>query len=135
MRSYIATRWLAGTLSLLSASLLSGFAYAEPEVFLLSAEGSQSAEGSLLSAEGSKLSAERSLLSAEGSPTAWLEKMGRALRSENYAGNFTYIRGSHFDNVRIVHVVDQGRELERLYNLNGDVRELYREDGVAYCYH
>ena len=127
MRSYIATRWLAGTLSVLSASLLSGFAYAEPE-------GSQSAEGSSYSAEGSP-SAEGSSLSAEGSPSAWLEKMGRALRSENYAGNFTYIRGSHFDNVRIVHVVDQGRELERLYNLNGDVRELYREDGVAYCYH
>jgi sigma-E factor negative regulatory protein RseB len=61
--------------------------------------------------------------------------MGGALRSENYAGNFTYIRGSRFDNVRIVHVVDQGRELERLYNLNGDVRELYREDGEARCYH
>ena len=61
--------------------------------------------------------------------------MGSALRSENYAGNFTYIRGSRFDNVRIVHVAEQGRELERLYNLNGDVRELYRVDGEAHCYH
>ena len=122
MRAYLTTRWLAGTLCVLSALLLSGFAYAEPE-------GSLPADGSL-PAEGS-LSAEGSL----PSPTAWLEKMGGALRNENYAGNFTYIRGSRFDNVRIVHVVEQGRELERLYNLNGDVRELYREDGEAHCYH
>ena len=107
MRVYIPTRWLAGTLCVLIASLSSGIANAE-------------SEGSF---------------PAEGSPAAWLEKMGRALRSENYAGNFTYIRGSHFDNVRIVHVVEQGRELERLYNLNGDERELYREDGEARCYH
>ena len=137
MSAYIPVRWLSGTLCVLIASLLSGSAYAEPAVSL-EAEGSLSAEGSL-QAEGS-LSAEGSLLadgslSAEGSPTAWLEKMGRALRSENYAGNFTYIRGSRFDNVRIVHVVEQGRELERLYNLNGDVRELYREEGEARCYH
>ena len=32
-------------------------------------------------------------------------------------------------------LVEQGRELERLFNLNGDVRELYREDGEAHCYH
>ena len=110
MRVYIAIKLLAGVLAISSASLLSGFAHAEPEVSL-------SVEGSLFS------------------PTWWLKKMGGALRSENYAGNFTYIRGSRFDNVRIVHVVDQGRELERLFNLNGDVRELYREDGEAHCYH
>ena len=122
MRAFIAVKLFAGTLIMSSASLLSGFAYAEPEVFLpvelsFSAEGYQRADGSVLS------------------PTWWLKKMGSALRSENYAGNFTYIRGSRFDNVRIVHLVDEGRELERLFNLNGEVRELYREDGEAHCYH
>ena len=110
MKAYITTGWLAGTLCVLSALLSSGCVHANPE-------GSISAEGSL------------------SAPTAWLKKMGDALRKENYAGNFTYIRGSSFDNVRIVHVVEQGRELERLYNLNGDIRELYREDGEAHCYH
>jgi sigma-E factor negative regulatory protein RseB len=116
MRAYIAIKLLAGTLIMLPASWLSGFAYAEA--------------GGSLSIDGSQLR-EDSLFS----PTWWLKKMGGALRSENYAGNFTYIRGSRFDNVRIVHVVDQGKELERLFNLNGDVRELYREDGEARCYH
>jgi sigma-E factor negative regulatory protein RseB len=122
MRADIAIKLFAGTLIMASAPLLFGLAYAEPGVTLsveisLPAESYQSTEGSLLS------------------PTWWLKKMGGALRSENYAGNFTYIRGSRFDNVRIVHVVEQGKELERLFNLNGEVRELYREDGEAHCYH
>jgi len=107
---------------MLSASLLFQFAYAQPEV-------SQRDEG-FLSTERSQPTE-----SYFSSPAWWLKRMGGALRSENYAGNFTYIRGSRFDNVRIVHVVDQGRELERLFNLNGSVRELYREDGEAHCYH
>ena len=122
MRADIAIKLFAGTLIMASAPLLFGLAYAEPGVTLsveisLPAEGYQSTEGSLLS------------------PTWWLKKMGGALRSENYAGNFTYIRGSRFDNIRIVHLVEQGKELERLFNLNGEVRELYREDGEAHCYH
>ena len=122
MRADIAIKLFAGTLIMASAPLLFGLAYAQPGVTLsveisLPAEGYQSTEGSLLS------------------PTWWLKKMGGALRSENYAGNFTYIRGSRFDNIRIVHLVEQGKELERLFNLNGEVRELYREDGEAHCYH
>ena len=116
MRAYIPIKFLAGVLITSSAPSLYGFASAESKVSL-SVEVSQSVEGSLFS------------------PTWWLKKMGGALRSENYAGNFTYIRGSRFDNVRIVHVVNQGREIERLFNLNGDVRELYRENGEARCYH
>lgn len=122
MRADIAIKLFARTLIMASAPLLFGLAYAQPGVTLsveisLPVEGYQSTEGSL------------------SSPTWWLKKMGGALRSENYAGNFTYIRGSRFDNVRIVHVVEQGKELERLFNLNGEVRELYREDGEAHCYH
>ena len=122
MKADIAIKLFAGTLIMASAPLLFGLAYAQPGVTLsveisLPVEGYQSTEGSL------------------SSPTWWLKKMGGALRSENYAGNFTYIRGSRFDNIRIVHLVEQGKELERLFNLNGEVRELYREDGEAHCYH
>jgi sigma-E factor negative regulatory protein RseB len=116
MRAYVAIKLLAGILGMSSAPFLFGLAYAETNVSL-SAMSSQSTEVSL------------------SSPTWWLKKMGEALRSENYAGNFSYIRGSRFDSVRIVHLVDEGRELERLFNLNGDARELYREDGEVRCYH
>ncbi len=69
------------------------------------------------------------------SPADWLRKMGQALRQTNYDGIFTYMRGSTFDTVRIVHVSDNGQETERLFNLNGEVRELYRHDDEVMCYH
>ena len=73
------------------------------------------------------------VLSAD--PAYWLKKMNRALREENYEGIFTYMRGSTFDTVRIVHFVEDGVENERLYNLNGEVRELYRTDDEVLCLH
>ncbi len=57
----------------------------------------------------------------------WLERMGSALRAENYSGIFTYVRGSEIDSVKIVHRVEAGREYERLIHLNGEPREIYTE--------
>lgn len=68
-------------------------------------------------------------------PAAWLRKMSDALRSQNYDGIFTYMRGSTFDTVRIVHASVDGNEVERLFNMNGEVRELFRENDEARCYH
>ena len=31
----------------------------------------------------------------------WLEKMGSALREQNYEGTFTYMRGSQFETIRV----------------------------------
>ncbi len=68
-------------------------------------------------------------------PIAWLTRMRDALKQQNYDGIFTYMRGSTFDTVRIVHVVEDGHESERLFNLNGEVRELFRQDDEVHCYH
>jgi sigma-E factor negative regulatory protein RseB len=68
-------------------------------------------------------------------PALWLEKMSNALRNKDYQGTFTYIRGRTFDTVRIVHRVVDGVEEERLFNLNGEVRELYRDDREILCFH
>ncbi|MDA0978786.1 MAG: hypothetical protein O3B72_09530, partial [Proteobacteria bacterium] len=65
---------------------------------------------------------------SEAEAVAWLGRMGEALRERNYQGIFSYIRGSIFDTVRIVHRVSEDGETERLFNLNGDIRELYRHD-------
>jgi len=66
---------------------------------------------------------------------AWLQKMGDALRQENYDGIFSYMRGSTYETIRIVHRMEDGVEKERLFNLNGKVRELYREDNEIICLH
>ena len=65
----------------------------------------------------------------------WLGKMAHALREQDYTGTFTYARGNIFDTVRIVHHFDGVREQERLYNLNGEVREVIREDDQVVCHH
>jgi len=65
----------------------------------------------------------------------WLEKMGKALRQENYEGVFTYMRGDHFDTVRVVHQFKDGREFERMLHLNGEKREVIQEDDELICRH
>lgn len=65
----------------------------------------------------------------------WLQKMSHAVRNESYQGIFSYIRGSTFNTVKIVHAMENGVETERLINLNGDVRELYRQGTEILCYH
>lgn len=67
--------------------------------------------------------------------TAWLEKMGTALREESYEGVFTYMRGHRFDTVRIVHQFEDGVEIERLVQLNGEQREVLREGDEVTCRH
>lgn len=64
-------------------------------------------------------------------PVYWLEKMSTGVKQQNYAGTFTYLRGSTFDTVRIVHVYEDGQEIERLFNLNGDEREMFRQGDEA----
>ncbi len=74
-------------------------------------------------------------LFADPEATRWVQKMGEALKQQNYDGIFTYMRGTTYETVRIVHRYENGKETESLFNLNGDVREMRRtEDGII-CYH
>jgi sigma-E factor negative regulatory protein RseB len=65
----------------------------------------------------------------------WLEKMGSALREQNYQGTFTYMRGSQFETIRVMHQFADGSEYERLLNLNGEPREVIRHDDEVICHH
>jgi sigma-E factor negative regulatory protein RseB len=58
--------------------------------------------------------------------SAWLEKMERALKEESYDGIFTYMRGYHFDTIKVVHEFKDNKEIERLVSLNGPQREIIR---------
>ena len=75
------------------------------------------------------------VLAHDDEPAMWLHKMSAALKNQNYDGIFTYMRGSTFDTVRIVHAAADGNEVERLFNMNGEIRELFRENDEARCYH
>lgn len=74
-------------------------------------------------------------LLADPEANRWIEKMGNALRFENYQGVFTYMRGSTHETVRIAHRFEDGKEVESLFNLNGEAREIRRQDNEIICYH
>ena len=72
---------------------------------------------------------------SEAEATAWLQKMSTALREQNYVGTFTFMRGNEFNTMRIAHRFEEGRETERILQLNGERREIVRTDSDVTCYH
>jgi len=64
----------------------------------------------------------------------WLERMSRALATNNYDGRFVHIVGGYTENMRIIHRVDAGLVTERLISLDGSGRELVRNDSEVVCY-
>lgn len=63
----------------------------------------------------------------------WLDKMGVALREQNYVGTFIYMRGSLIETAYVEHQFHNGREFERLTHLNGEPRVIVRRDNNLVC--
>ena len=61
-----------------------------------------------------------------GAPPTWLADMNRAFMDLNYDGVFTYFTGQDVATLRIVHMVVDGEQRERLVHLNGAPREIIR---------
>lgn len=68
-------------------------------------------------------------------PVSWLQKMDRALTHENYEGTFTYSRDAQFNTVDVVHRYKDGKELSRLFYLNGEQKEILTVDDESTCQH
>lgn len=79
------------------------------------------------------------LAGAEGArpadPIAWLERMGEAVEHRNYTGTFLHLAGSESRAMRVVHRAASGSRpaAERLLALDGQPREVLREDRVTRC--
>ncbi|MBT8438282.1 MAG: hypothetical protein KJO91_01045, partial [Gammaproteobacteria bacterium] len=58
----------------------------------------------------------------------WLEKMMKAVHEMNYDGNFVYLHGDNIESLRTVHINQDGHEIERLFSLNGEAREIVRDN-------
>ncbi len=63
----------------------------------------------------------------------WLRRMARAVQSLDYDGTFVYLRDDRLESMRIVHVSEGGQERERLLSLNGDTREVIRNQDMVTC--
>ena len=61
-----------------------------------------------------------------GAAPGWLADMNRAFMDLNYDGVFSYYTGQDVATLRIVHMVVDGEQRERLVHLNGVPREIIR---------
>ena len=63
----------------------------------------------------------------------WVQKMSSAMRNLNYRGNFVYLHDNQLESMRISHYKDTNGEKERLISLNGEAREVIRDNQNLTC--
>lgn len=63
----------------------------------------------------------------------WLDDMGRAFSDLSYDGIFSYFNGQDMASLRVVHMVVDGEQRERLVHLNGAPREIVRRGEEVAC--
>lgn len=66
-------------------------------------------------------------------PQQWLQRMDQAFERHNYDGSFTYFTGADLSSLRVVHMVIDGVQRERLVHLNGAPREIVRHGEDVSC--
>ncbi|MGD2118836.1 MAG: MucB/RseB C-terminal domain-containing protein [Chromatiales bacterium] len=63
----------------------------------------------------------------------WLNKMMESVHQLNYDGHFVYLHGGVIESLRIVHTVEGDNEKERIFSLNGEAREIIRDNHTVTC--
>jgi sigma-E factor negative regulatory protein RseB len=63
----------------------------------------------------------------------WVQKMSDAMRNLNYQGNFVYMHNNRLEGMQISHHKDMEGEKERLISLNGEAREVIRDNHNLTC--
>ena len=63
----------------------------------------------------------------------WIQFMSDAMRNLNYRGNFVYMHENQLESMSISHMKDESGEKERLLSLNGEAREVIRDDQNLTC--
>lgn len=63
----------------------------------------------------------------------WVQKMSDAMRNLNYRGNFVYMHDNQLESMKIAHFRDAQGEKEHLLSLNGEAREVIRDNQNLTC--
>lgn len=69
----------------------------------------------------------------EANPIALIEAMSDALNSLNYEGVFVHAQGLNLTSMHILHSSNQSVEMERLRALDGEAREVIRNNTLVTC--
>jgi sigma-E factor negative regulatory protein RseB len=70
---------------------------------------------------------------ANDTPRQWLDDMNLAFSELSYDGIFSYFSGQDLASLRVVHMVVDGQQRERLVHLNGAPREIVRRGDEVAC--
>lgn len=63
----------------------------------------------------------------------WVGRMSNAMRNLSYQGNFVYIHENQLESMSIFHIKNESGESERLLSLNGEAREVIRDNKNLTC--
>ena len=63
----------------------------------------------------------------------WLQKMSMAMQELSYKGQFIYLQDNQLESMSIIHVKDGQGVRERLVSLNGEAREILRDNNNFTC--
>ncbi len=69
-----------------------------------------------------------------GTAREWLERMGDALSTRTYDGEFLHLAQGQVERMRILHGALADGGAERLVSLSGSGREVVRNEAGVYCY-
>jgi len=65
----------------------------------------------------------------------WLQRAAMAAREQTYAGTLVYSHAGRIETSRLLHMVDERGEHEKLVNLDGPAREVIRNNEQVRCYY
>jgi len=75
-----------------------------------------------------------SVLAASGQEAMdWVQRMSRAMQELSYKGRFVYLHNNQLESMSILHVNDSQGKRERLVSLNGEAREILRDNANLTC--
>lgn len=63
----------------------------------------------------------------------WLMRMTKAMQMSNFSGNFIYMHNGQVESLQVSHYADRQGEYERLVHLNGNAREVIRDNDIVTC--
>lgn len=63
----------------------------------------------------------------------WLQKMSKSMQELSYQGRFVYLHNGQLESMSILHVNDSQGKRERLVSLNGEAREILRDNSNLTC--
>ncbi len=71
--------------------------------------------------------------SSEADVKEWLNRMVDAVHSKNYVGTFVYLHDNQLETLKVIHSITEAGEHERLVSLNGEAREVIRDQASITC--